>query len=263
VEDQRRFHQDSRRASQDQARAGRCWSSWSRKKRSCAVQRDEILREAREEARHLLKRAKSDVDGLIKELQQIRSAAGGDSLVQAEQVRRLFHEIRREVGPEETEPSEPRPLTQEELTAGQAVMVRSLNQPGEIIAVAGGEATVQVGSMKVHVPVDDLRRPLRRPDRPKEPVSGSGYTVRKNLAMSREVHLRGMTVDEALHTVDKFMDDALWAGLPSVTVIHGKGTGKLKAALRAYLKEHRQVRGYRSGVPSEGGDGVTVVDLST
>ncbi len=77
-----------------------------------------------------------------------------------------------------------------------------------------------------------------------------------------EVHLRQLTVDEALLKLDKYLNDAFMAGLYRVRVIHGKGTGTIRQVTRAYLAKHPLVKSYRAGVYGEGGDGVTIVELT-
>jgi DNA mismatch repair protein MutS2 len=85
----------------------------------------------------------------------------------------------------------------------------------------------------------------------------------RNLATSSEVDLRGMTADEAINVLDRFLDDALLAKLPSVRIIHGKGTGVLRKAVQQHLKRNRRVKSVRLGVYGEGEDGVTIAELDT
>ena len=80
----------------------------------------------------------------------------------------------------------------------------------------------------------------------------------KAASVSTEINLIGMTVDEAIAHLDKYLDDAYVAHLPSVRIVHGKGTGALRNAVQAHLKNQRYVKSYRMGVPSEGGAGVTI-----
>jgi len=79
--------------------------------------------------------------------------------------------------------------------------------------------------------------------------------------ISTRLDMRGMRVEEALAEVEKYLDDACVAGLPVVTLVHGKGTGALRAAVRQMLKNHRRVKTFRLGEQGEGGSGVTVVEL--
>ena len=83
----------------------------------------------------------------------------------------------------------------------------------------------------------------------------------KAVSISNELDLRGLTVEEALERVDKYLDDALLAGLSRCRIIHGKGTGALRSTVRARLENHPQVKAFHFGGPGEGGDGVTVAEL--
>ncbi len=98
-------------------------------------------------------------------------------------------------------------------------------------------------------------------EKPKEPKQTIQIVNLARTETSLELDLRGQTVDDALMRVDKYLDDASVAGLPQVHLIHGKGTGALRTAVRDYLKSHPSVKSYRFGGPAEGGTGVTVVEL--
>jgi DNA mismatch repair protein MutS2 len=80
--------------------------------------------------------------------------------------------------------------------------------------------------------------------------------------IGNEIHLRRLILDEALLRLDEYLDDAFMAGMLSVRVVHGKGTGTLRQAVREYLAKHSLVKSYRSGAYGEGGDGVTIVELA-
>ena len=264
VEDQQRFHRDSRQAAQDRSRAEMLAEQLEKDRELLRARRDDILKESREEARHLIRKTKSITDQLIKELRSMKSEKVESTAVRAENIRRELNILRQniEAGSEEELAGEN--LTENDLTVGEAVFIRSLKQKGEVISFSAAEALVQVGSMKVHLPLHELKAVQK-----KEPSGKSGqdassavsYSVSKDHVISNSVNLRGLNTDEAMPLVDKIIDNALWAGLNEVDLIHGKGTGKLKQGLRAYLKEHPLVDSYRSGSGAEGGEGVTVVTL--
>jgi DNA mismatch repair protein MutS2 len=259
TEDQRRLQQDSRQASLHQAQAEQVLEQLRQEREKTRTQREEIISAAREEARSLLRLVKHKSDALINELKQIGAAGKDDALARAEQLRRELHSLRRETDLTTGEPeTEPLPVSSADLAPGREILVHSLRQKGEIISLSGEEALVQVGSMKVHVPCRDLRRWQGKSE---EPDRQSGYVLKNDPGVRGEIDLRGMTVDEAVPAVDKYLSDLAWAGLTRATLIHGKGTGRLKEGLRLYLKEHRQVKSFRGGLPGEGGAGVTVVEL--
>lgn len=145
---------------------------------------------------------------------------------------------------------------------GDQVRIISLNREGEIEELIGNQkARVAVGSVSTTVELRNLEKLdpiLSKTERPPVPkITGS------ESCMSPEIHLRGMTVDEALEALDRFIDQALLANLSQIYVIHGKGTGTLRRTLSDYLKQHREVDSLRIGNWNEGGAGVTIAKLKS
>jgi DNA mismatch repair protein MutS2 len=114
--------------------------------------------------------------------------------------------------------------------------------------------------MKLNVPLGSCRL-VEAAHPPQESRVRTGIDIAKTADASRQIDIRGQTVEEAETVLDKFIDDAILAGLGEILVIHGKGTGALKKGVRAYLKAHRAIRETRIGETGEGGDGVTVAKL--
>ena len=149
-------------------------------------------------------------------------------------------------------PAEQTELKPEDLTGGREVMVRSLGQRGTIVEVSGKTVQVQIGPMRVTVEVDDLA-PVAEPEKKeKTPRRVTTLYVAKNV--SRELDLRGLTLDEAILKVDMYLDEAAVSSLKEVRLIHGKGTGRLRAGLRQHLHKHPRVASQRLGHPAEGGN---------
>jgi DNA mismatch repair protein MutS2 len=144
---------------------------------------------------------------------------------------------------------------------GDQVRIITLNKEGDLTELVGEDkARVQVGSMVTVVKLRDLEK-LSGPG-----ATGTARPVSRTPStddVSREIHLRGMTVDEAVEALDRFLDQAVVAGLQQVYVIHGKGTGALRRGLTDYLKNHREVESLTLGNWNEGGAGVTVVKLKS
>lgn len=154
---------------------------------------------------------------------------------------------------------EPPESPADEFAAGDAVMIISLNQEGEVQEVLDDErARVRVGSMITIVKLRNLEKLTRKPQRPTYRIQGAGPDISD---VSPEIHLRGMTVEEATESLDRGLDRALVAGLSQVYVIHGKGTGTLRRILTTYLRKHPDVESIRLGDWNEGGAGVTIVKL--
>jgi DNA mismatch repair protein MutS2 len=263
VEDQQRYQRDSRQAAIDRGRAEVILSDLEKDRDLLKARREDILQQAREEARLLLRRTKSTAEQLIKELKAIKTEQPAGADLRLEKIRQELGQLRRSIDDSEESDYAEEGLTAEDIAAGDLVFIPSIKQKGEVLSLAGDEVLVQVGSIKVNLTPRDLRREKSglKGSKKKQAVSGGGYTVDKDLAISSSVDLRGLNFDQAQPLVDKLLDNALWAGLNQVDLIHGKGTGKLKEALRSYLKAHPLVGKLRSGNPAEGGEGVTVVDL--
>jgi DNA mismatch repair protein MutS2 len=264
VEDQQRYHRDSHQAAMERSRAEVVMADLENERELLKARRDDILKEAREEARLLVKKVKNDTDRLIKEMKAVKSGSVENPATKAEEIRHDLNQLKQELNFTENEVDESETVCAGELETGELVYVRSLRQNGTIITVMENEALLQVGSMKVHLPLHELIKVKKSNAANKMAQKESGgYSVTKDLSISNSVDLRGLNFDQAQPLVDKLLDNALWAGLNSVDLIHGKGTGKLKQALRGYLKEHPLVKSMRSGNPAEGGEGVTVVTLKT
>ncbi len=141
---------------------------------------------------------------------------------------------------------------------GARVKLRGLGQEGRVLRVREEVAEVQLGPFKVEVAVDDLVV-LPEEGRPKK----TSFSVRAEKEVPTSINLIGLTVDEALEVLDKYIDRAFLSGQSRLTVIHGLGTGRLMRAIREHLARHTQVARIRAGEVFEGGDAVTVVELAT
>lgn len=229
-----------------------------------ARRREEIMSKAGEEARALVKSAKAEAESAVKELREkiaAESTRARESAIKAarDKLHQLQHKVSRAV-PEKVIAGQVPTV----LRAGQEVLLPKFNQRGYVIEPPGAgekEVQVQVGIIKMNVPVKDLRTV-------EQPKVGGGQSevagMLLNIArdISVELDLRGQYAEEAMLTVEKYLDDAYLAGLPRVSLIHGKGTGSLRAAVHRLLKGHHRVKSFRLGEHGEGGYGVTVVELA-
>jgi DNA mismatch repair protein MutS2 len=203
----------------------------------------EELRGEMQELRRLLQRARQPLEAL-KEVDESIQALEEAVEKPAERKRRLPHADSR--GP---------------LRLGEPVRVRTLNAQGVVTALGESEAEVQVGSLRVRARLSDLERGAAQADtddRPHTKVS------RPPPAVSRpgmEISLRGMIVEEALERLERYLEQAYLDGLPFVRIIHGKGTGKLRQAVRHRLTGHEFVASFEEAGSKEGGEGVTVAIL--
>ena len=212
--------------------------------------RREILSTAREEALQKLEEVRV-------ELRKIRTGLGLAAVSQewvAQAEDRLAS-----LEPKPIEPVvQPRFMPQKPLSLGDTVWVASLQATGEITELAGDEAEVQVGSFRIRAEVGDLE--LRgRAAQPE--ITERAVSVPRVASPGLELNLRGQTVEEVLPRLDKYLNDAYLAGLPQVRIIHGKGTGALRRAVRDFVADHPLAASHRSGDRYEGGEGATVVKL--
>ena len=220
-------------------------------------ERAAILGEARAEARRQLEAVRREIEALRSELQERRGQATLTEEWLAQARARLAEQEEALV-----EPPPPPPAGSErlpgEIAIGDTVWIAGLNTLGEVTALDGESAEVQVGHFGVRVQRSDLERrsPVKAEPRPQAAVS-----LAPAPAPSSELDLRGQRVEEALPHLEKYLDDAFLAGMPFVCIVHGKGTGALRQAVRQQLSHHPLVESYRSGEEGEGGTGVTIAYL--
>ncbi len=221
-------------------------------------ERQEILEQAREEATVELETLQAEARRLRRRLQ-----AAAAPLKAAAAVEEAIETLEAKI-------SEPEPLEiptllevpQRPVRPGDTVWVRPLNTKGQVLEIDRGEAEVQVGPARTRVRVTalELRPPTSLPLRDEGPEEGAIH-VSTAPSPSVRLDLRGCTVEEALQQLDRHLDAALRAGLPWVRVIHGKGTGALRRAVRDFLADHPFISTYEAGGDREGGEGVTVAKL--
>ena len=147
------------------------------------------------------------------------------------------------------------------LRVGDRVFLRSLGSEGVLTAMGEAEAEVQVGRLRVRASPGDLTSP--RASEPVRSQSARPSPLRvREASLPMEIDLRGLPVDDALDSLERHLDSAYLAGMPFVRVIHGKGTGRLRQAVRRALRENPYAAGFDAGKDGEGGEGVTVVRLA-
>jgi DNA mismatch repair protein MutS2 len=223
----------------------------------------EILRRAQEESLKILRKTKEDMDHLYKEFKENLEAESqrtqNKTLLDAKEKIKGMEESISASLPEKRFTGKPPKF----VVPGQFVEIPKLNQTGHVLTQPNqaGEVYVQMGIMKISVKLDDLRI-TESPEKKHSDTKMGHLRIEKSIHISPELSLRGMLVDEALESLDKYLDDAYVAGLKVVRIIHGKGTGALREAVTNHLKKHRQVKSFRMGDYNEGGTGVTVADLN-
>ena len=222
--------------------------------------REQALRKAREDAKHIVDQARRESESVIAELKKMKkNASSGDASVN-DLRRRLDKEsdaLAEGLGRGETDGGEA-PKT---VKAGDQVKILTLGVEGTVLAPPDekGEVRLQAGMMKFTAELSQLR--LIRQAPAKEKTTVKAKTGMMTRTVKSECDVRGMNLEEALDAVSLYLDEAVLAGLNEVYVIHGKGTGILRAGIQQDLRKNKHVKSFRRGMYGEGEDGVTVVTL--
>jgi DNA mismatch repair protein MutS2 len=227
------------------------------------------LASAREAESTALARARETVSGarqeaarLVADVRRVVSTEW-ERLKRADRTRRDLEETRRALNGVAARVADPSPaLPPEEparLVPGARVSAEHLGLHGSILSTSGDTATIQAGAVTVRVPLAALR--LASPSTSGAHARSSSISVPEKRGVHPELHLLGRRVDEARDMVEQFLDSAFMAGLASVRLVHGKGTGALRKTVRDVLSTHPLVDSFRDGEPGEGGAGATVAAL--
>jgi DNA mismatch repair protein MutS2 len=216
----------------------------------------EQKRRAVEEAENIVQRANATIERSVREIRESKAAPEA-----VRNVRQEVSRLREELSLQRTEVAEPsEPEAQTTFVVGSHVRLQEGSDTGEIVAIAPDRKTAVVvfGNVKMRIPVADLRGArARSATRPVRTENSEKPSVPQT-----ELDIRGLTGDEALPMVDKFIDDAVLAGLHRIDIIHGKGTGALRKKVTEFLAQHPRVQTQRLGEWNEGGTGATVVELT-
>ena len=240
--------------------------------------KDRILREANEQARSILQDAKDVADETIRDFH--KAASAGIDIKELEQKRQNLRDkindknerlsLKNKSVDNYKKEDKVEPIDPKKIKKGDSVKILSMNLQGTVSSLpdAKGNLFVQCGIMRMHTNINDIVM-AREKDITMSGMtighmtgkksSASGIKMSKSLSVSMELNLLGRTVDEALAELDKYLDDAYLAHLPSVRIVHGKGTGALRNAVHSHLKKLKYVKEYRLGEYGEGDAGVTIV----
>lgn len=237
----------------------------SEKKYKLDTQRDKLIKQAQEESKKIVKRAKDEADYILKELNEIRMRAGEASAIkEAEEARKKLKDKLDNMVVKDVDTLEYSAgmVPVENVKPGDEVYVTTLSQKAVVISEPDSkeEVMVQVGVMKINVPLNKLMKDTSRKKHTYK--TGTAQIVKqKSINVASSIDLRGQTVDEAMYNLDKYLDDVFLANMEQVTVIHGKGTGMLREGIQSALRKHHYVKSIRTGDLGEGGSGVTIVEM--
>ena len=229
------------------------------------AERAKVVEKANAEARAIIEEARAASDLALAELKELKKRQDldwqqvNDGRAEA---RRLLNEAERNIGgsaPEVEPPPPTRPAK-----AGDTVELVSMGTKATVLSVnKDGSLQLQAGILKISVKQEEVRVVEGETQTQKETrriIARAEHTLR-TAAVPSQVDLRGMMTDEAVANLERFLDTAMMGKLETVTIVHGKGTGAVRSAVRTYLKRSRYVKSFRPGRYGEGEDGVTVAEL--
>lgn len=214
--------------------------------------KEKLHKEARNEANRIIKQSEVKAEEIIDELNKMKES-GAKNLEEHEIIAKrkglrdsYYQEsLKQQIENEKVET----------FNVGDNVDVLSYGQRGEILSIEKDEAVVQMGILKMNIPLKELKK--RKKEKVTRPVARrTGKT-----AVKSSLDLRGQRYEEALIKLDQYLDQVLLSSYSQVEIIHGKGTGALQKGVQQHLKQHSRVKSYRMGHPNEGGFGVTIVEM--
>lgn len=244
-------------------------SQTKKKHEQLEKQKERILREANEVAHSILAEAKKEADETMRNFHKF-GKNGIDAAAMERERERLRQKMKKtEKGMQQKVEKPAKEHKASDFHLGDSVKVLSMNLTGIVNSLpdSRGNVTVQMGILRSQIPMSDLQiieeQPSYAAAQAKKSGTGKGKVkLSKSLSVSSEINLLGKTVDEAVAELDKYLDDAILAHLGTVRVVHGKGTGALRAGIHEYLRRQKKhVKSYRLGAFGEGDAGVTIVEL--
>lgn len=252
------------------AEISRLKSGLEKKEERFDERKDQMIRKANEEAQRILREAKETADRTIKNINKLAASSGIDTRALEAERTKLRENLKKVDGNLSLKQETKKPhkaINPKSLKLGDGVRVLSMNLKGTVSSLpdAQGNLFVQMGILRSKVNLNDLELLQENS------VSGPGMESRRkgsgssNIKMSKsfgispEINVLGMTVDEAVAQLDKYLDDAYIAHLPQVRIVHGKGTGALRAGIHKHLKRLKYIKEFHLGGFGEGDAGVTIV----
>ncbi len=268
------LEQQLRETADDRTRARRAAQAAEEKLAGLEERMHKEMETARAEARRIVDKARHEAQSLMDELDALRKEKNAAEFAaragQAKsQLRSRLGKLEETINPVKAPVADGDYILPRPLQVGDAVTLADMGLQATVLKLPDDKAMVEVqaGAIRTRTPLSNLRlaaskreQKTRRGHTPSTPRN-NGLASRMERSVATDLDLRGMMVEEALLEVDRFLDNAVLCHLERVTIIHGKGTGALRAGVQQHLKGHKQVKGFRLGVYGEGETGVTVVEL--
>lgn len=232
-------------------------------------QKKQMMDKAKKEAYEVTEKAKEEADRLIRNINKIAKNGNVDTKALEEnrtKLRQSMSKMEKDMALPKKKVKKTRP---EDIKVGDSVFVGTFNSKGIVLTKPSskGEVQVQMGIMKSKIHISDLTLVddgdgQKKSQGPKSNKGGgSNGATGKAYTIATEIDLRGQLTVDAIQELDKYLDDAYLAKLPTITIIHGKGTGAMRQAVHQHLKRTKYVKNYRLGIYGEGESGVTIVEF--
>lgn len=231
-----------------------------KEKNDFKISKAEILEKSKIDARTALLKAKETANEIIKSINSIADKA---SLKEVNALRNKLNVAIDETSFEKNSTNKMEKLSIDDIKLNMVVFINSLNQKGTVLSLPNksNEVLIEVGNMKIYRKIDDLSFTSNDGVVNKKHLNKTSATDFKAKKINPEIRVMGLTSDEAISVVDKYLDDCYISKLEYAKIVHGNGTGKLRTSIHAFLKKHPHVKSYRVGTFGEGEMGVTIVEL--
>jgi len=250
---------------QSRAEAEKTQREYQRKIKQIEREKAQLLAQSQQQMAELIERTQQESESILHELRKQHKESKETETVRG-RLKTLREKVQHQLPPKSTFDvtdakstfeEEPENVAKNQVRVGELVHVKQFNREGEVLSPPGadGKLEVRIGAMKMRLEPVQIKSLRERKDK------SVRINVAAPLAASEEINLVGKTTDEALFLLEKYMDDAILAGLKTVWVIHGRGTGTLRTAVRRWLKSHSTFNNFDYAPLAEGGDGATVVRL--
>ncbi|MBE5806512.1 MAG: endonuclease MutS2 [Clostridiales bacterium] len=232
---------------------------------SIEKQKNDLINNAKNEARQILLSAKEEANDIIKELNNLYNSIDSTSLKKAHTLRdNLNNNIKSNI-PTITEDNLTTSKENIEINIGATVLVKPFNMIGTILTIPNknNEVMVQIGGTKTNIKVTNLEltSESNSSNKTNNIQKHNSKSSLKSKTVSSEINVIGENVEDAIFVIDKYIDDCYLSNLQTARIVHGKGTGKLREGIHQFLKKHPHIKSYRLGTYGEGEMGVTIIEL--
>ncbi len=221
-------------------------------------EREQLINKIQTDASQYLKSIRQEIDSILIDFKRRAREAEAPKWHEIEEMRKRYQRAVPNLGFQVG--LESRPVKDKKVESGDYVEIKSIKQKGYVLEVNQGEVAVQVGIMRLTVPENDVI-PKSSPEEVYARQRNRSYLENRK-SIPTEINLRGMLAEQALDETEKYVEEAFLAGLEKVRIIHGKGTGALRRAVREHLSGHPYIKNFRDGENNEGGNGVTIAYLN-